>query len=480
VALRNVSQAAPLSVAMLHSFRLVLVALVATLLVPPLASAGEVAPPGFGLPIIVHRATSGFAGSPALAVGPTGRLVTAWMQQLGRRSIGVVVRRGTPQGRFGRAQVLAEAGAFPAVAAASDGGVGAAVVWDVLARSRSAIVAAVTPGAGRFGRPQTIAQLRGATPFVKLLASGGRYVALWQQTLAGHRAVRYAIAGANGRFGAPRTLVSAIGPGGGVDANVAPDGTVVATFATPLDVHAGRNQQLAVALLPPGSSRFGLTQTIAAAAADQGAEIDGTHVAAGPGGVALGWTEQAHLPELLRVAPIASNSVGQPQTVLAVDSNDLGKRYGETPQLALPGGGLAPVAAWAVVDAIPGESESITGGRIFAAQQQPDGTYAAAQQLSATGTIAMNAAAAATASQAVITWTTGQFPRYRIAFAVRAGAGRFTVGQLPATAHAERPPVLASSSAGAALAWTTHTGTSPNPEAGKHGIALAILRNPGT
>ena len=174
-----------------------------------------------------------------------------------------------------------------------------------------------------------------------------------------------------------------------------------------------------------------------------------------------------------RPEPSAAGGRGAPLEAAPVSHG------GVTPQLALPGGGLARVAAWAVVDATGGESETITGGRVFAAPQQPDGTYAAPRQLSAAGTIATNVAAAATASQAVITWTTGRFPRYGLAFAVRAGAGSFTVGRLPATARAERAPVLAASSAVAALAWTTHSGASPYPEADKHGIAVAILRDPG-
>ena len=213
-----------------------------------------------------------------------------------------------------------------------------------------------------------------------------------------------------------------------------------------------------------------------AVAADQGAETEGIHVTAGPGGTALTWTEAGAFPELLRAAQLVPGSMPTPQTVLSLDSTDLGKRYATGPALALPGHG-APVAGYAVLDGSGGESEQVSGGRVYAAAQRSDGTYGDPVQLSIPGTIATQPVAGATSSSAVITWTTGAFPRYGLRYAVRSPSGTFGPARPITSGLAERQSTLASSPHAVVAVWVSRAGTTgPHPSGGKHGIALAILR----
>jgi hypothetical protein len=197
----------------------------------------------------------------------------------------------------------------------------------------------------------------------------------------------------------------------------------------------------------------------------------------GPGGTALGWTEAGHFPELLRASPLTRGAVATPETVFTLDSSDLGKRYADGPTLALPAGGLAPVAAWAVLGSTGGESESITGGQVFAAERRADGTYRDPTQLSASDTIATLPVAGATQTGVVVAWATGNVGRYGLHYAVRPAGGTFGTARALTTSHAEEGALLASSSGAVVAVWTTRPGAAgPHPQGARRGIALAILR----
>lgn len=239
------------------------------------------------------------------------------------------------------------------------------------------------------------------------------------------------------------------------------------------------NQQLAYAQLAPGAATFGPIGGLRAAGADAGAETGGIAVASGPGGAALTWTEAGQLPELLRTALLGSGAVPSPETVFTLDSSDLGKRYATGPALALPGDGLAPVAAWSVVDSVGGESEAITGGSVFAAARAADGTYGAAARLSAPGTLATQAVAGATRAGSVVAWSTGRFPRYALQYAVADGSGGFSAARPLTSGHAERGVALVSSPGAVVAIWTSRPGPGgPHPQGGLRGISLAILKAP--
>ncbi|HEY5142588.1 MAG TPA: hypothetical protein VII98_03720 [Solirubrobacteraceae bacterium] len=166
------------------------------------------------------------------------------------------------------------------------------------------------------------------------------------------------------------------------------------------------------------------------------------------------------------------------QTVFTLDSADLGRRYATGPALALPGGGRAPRAAWSVLQSPGGESEAITGGSVFTAPAAPDGTYAGAVQLFAPGTIATQAVAAATGRSSVVAWSTGQFPRYGLQYAV-AGSGAFGAARPLTTGYAERGVALASSPGPVVAIWVSRPGPGgAHRGGGLRGISIAILEDP--
>ena len=452
-----------------------LLACALTALALPAGAAAATA--GFGAPIALRAASLRSAGEPAVAVASDGGVIAAWDQQLSARAFGVVVRRGTTSGRFGPAERLTTAGYQPGVAAGRGGG--AAVIWQTSARGGTrSLRVAVARGHARFGGEQTLMRVRANVTSEQVVASGGRYVAIWWQGVpgTGHHAVRYALRDAAGRFGAAHTLAPDTGPLTGVSAAAGPDGSVTAAWGTPLGGTVSSNQQLAYARLAPGATTFGPVGGLRAAAADAGAETGGIAVAAGPGGTALTWTEAGQLPELLRTAPLPASGTPTPQTVFTLDSADLGKRYATGPALALPGGGRAPVATWSVLESPGGESEAITGGNVFAASAAADGTYPGAVQLSAPGTIATQAVAAATEATGVVAWSTGQFPRYGLQYAT-AGPGGFSTARPLTSSHAERGVELVSSPGAVVAIWVSRPGPGgAHPHGALRGIAIAILR----
>ncbi|HVP02621.1 MAG TPA: hypothetical protein VMT10_08635 [Solirubrobacteraceae bacterium] len=437
------------------------------------------AQPGFGRPIAVQAPSLRSSGEPVASVSAAGDVIVAWDQQLSARAVGVLVRRGTTAGRFARAQAVTTAGYEPAVAAGAGGG--AAVVWQTDARGGTRHVqVAVAQGSHRFGRAQTLATARANITSQTVLYAGGRYVALWWQGVpgTGRHAVRYALSDAHGRFGAAGTLASDTGPASGVSAAAAPDGTLIATWGTALGGTVATNQQLAYAQLAPGAPAFGPARQISAVAAASGASAGGMTVAAGPGGAALGWTESGQLPELLRAAPLTP-AVSAPETVLSLDSSDLGKRWATGPALALPGGGQAPVAAWAVLQGPGGESEAITGGSVFAARRSAAGSYPAPAQLSAPATIATLPVAGATSSDAVVAWATGQFPRYGLQYALANGGAAFSPARSLTAGNAERGVSLASSPGAVVAVWVSRPGPAgTHPRGVLRGVSIAILRAP--
>jgi hypothetical protein len=335
----------------------------------------------------------------------------------------------------------------------------------------------VARGHAAFGPAQTLMHVRANVTSQQVLAMGGRYLAIWWHGVpgAGRHAVSYALSDLHGRFGAVHTLAADTGPVTGVSAAAAPDGTVTAAWGTPLGGTVATNQQLAYAQLAPGASTFGPTGGLRAAAAGAGAETSGITAFSGPGGVALGWTEAGQLPELLRTAR-PSATTPAPDTVFTLNSPDLGKRFATGPALALPGAGLAPIAAWSVSEGPGGESEAITGGAVFAARQLPDGTYGSPARLSAPSTISTQAVAGATQGSSVVVWTTGRFPRYGVQYVVAEGAAAFSASRSLSAGHAERAVTLASSPGAVVAAWVARPGPGgAHRQGGLRGISIAIL-----
>ena len=433
-------------------------------------SAASAATPHFDAPIVL-KAPAPSIGHPDVAVGSSGRVAVTWEDESNTHAAGVFVRRGTTSGRFGAVERLAKTGTgigtVPSVAVGRDGGV--AVAWQPGIGAEVAVAGAH----GRFGRPHLLSVEGPGSP--QILAAGDRYVVFWLD--GGRRitrpAVRYAVSDAAGRFGRARILAPELRRDNLVTA-VDPTGAVIAAWGTPARRGPpATNQQLAFARLAPGAATFGPTTVLRAAAADQGAETDTITAAAGPGGAALGWSEQGHLPEMLRAAPLTGATQPAPETVFTLDSDDLGKRYAQGPALSLPGGGLPPIAAWSVIDTPQGDFGPTASARVFAAQRRPDGTYGDPVPISPPGTKATGPVAAATRSTAVVAWTTGDIHRNALQYAVRTGNGTF--GDPRAfTRHRTTPGVTFASSPDAVVAvWTTQRGSAP-----RNGISIAILHDP--
>jgi hypothetical protein len=431
------------------------------------------APGEFGAPLALRAASPAQSQSPAVSVTASGRVAAAWTQEsVVRGPYGVVLRRGSASGAFGPLERVTGEGSSPAIAAGRGGG--AAVVWDSFARPGGAryLEASVAIGHGHFGRPQVLAGVRAGIGPQEVFASGGRYVAVWSQGVpatASH-AVMYAVSNAAGHFGAARTLTRSTATGG-LSAAAGTDGTVTVAWRAPPSAVAADTGQLVYAQLAPGASTFGGPHTVPAAAADNGS---GSGVFAGPGGTALTWTEAVPGTESLAEAAVAAGVSPTPQLVFALPSADSGKLYTVGPAVALPGGGLPAVAAFAVLGSPGGDSSDVvSAGTVFAAQAGPDGTFAAPVELSDLGTLATQPVAAATSSDAVVAWTVGSFPKYGLKYAVRAGSGSFGDPQSLSPRRGAGPVVLAASSGAVVAAWVS--GAGPN----QLGIDLAILRDAG-
>jgi len=433
-------------------------------------SAAGAATPRFGAPIVL-RAPAPAIGHPDAAVGSSGRVAVTWEDESNTRAAGVFIRRGTTSGRFGAVERLAKTGTgigtVPSVAVRRDGGV--AVAWQPGIGAEVAVAGAH----GRFGRPHELVAEGPGSP--QILAAGDRYVVFW---LDGRRrltrpAVRYAVSDVAGRFGRARTLAPELRRDNLVTA-VDPAGAVIAAWGTPARRGPSAvNQQLAFARLAPGAKTFGATTVLRAAAAEAGAETDTITAAAGPGGAALGWSEQGHLPELLRAAPLTGATQPAPETVFTLDSDDLGKRYAQGPALSLPGGGLPPIAAWSVVDTPQGDFGPTASARVFAAPRRADRTYGDAVPISPPGTNATFPVAAATRSTSIVAWDAAHSRHSVLQYAVRTSNGPFGASR-EFTRHRTGPTVTFASSPDAVVAvWITQSGS-----AAGDGISVAILRDP--
>ncbi len=423
------------------------------------AHAAATGSPQFGVPIVLRVPSRNVAGSPAVAVA-SARVVAAWQQNFTRRAYGIAVRRGTTSGAFGAVVDLSVDGYAPAVAAGTGGG--AAVIWLTSVGPRThSVVVAVAPAHGRFGKPQTLARGNNiGSP--EVLAAGGRYVAIWSRPIAAglamSYAVSYAVSDAAGRFGPARTFASDSFPV--VSAGVAPDGTVTIALNGP----ALLPPKVSFARLAPGEASFGPVDP----AVFPGG---GAQVATGAGGSALTWTEGG-LPQLLHTALLSIGNEPVAQTAFTITDSHEGMLYAAGPALALPAGGLAPVAAWALIDAPGGHGSVPATAKVLAAEPLADGTYGAPVELSTPGTIATNVGAAATTSTAVITWTTPAHPSYLygLHYAVRS-AGAFGPARSLTSDRAEQAAVLASSPGAVAAIWISHPGQS------RRGVSIAILRD---
>ena len=367
-------------------------------------------PPQFTAPAVVAHVAIRDGSPPSVAVDEAGRTLVAWTDR-GR----VIVRRGTS----GSAMTVSRRrfAGDPSVALGADGS--AAVLWTRFGEhGKRTLEAAVAAPGGRFSRPQRLVSVTANVTAEQVLAAGGRFAAVWWQGVPGHdHAVRYAVS-AGRRFGAVQTLAQVDG-NGSVSAAAGPGGEVVASWLTSLS--GDRNGQAAAAVLAPGADRFGPEQVVSA---DTAESLPGSSAwpQAFPG-PALGYVVSGVLPWQLRVATRGPDGVFVPRTVTSVDNHRAGTISVDGPVVALPAAGAA-VAAWSVTRVANGESEDPVAGRVEAAVQQPDGTFAAPVRLTPGKEFpTWSLAAAATRSAAVVVWPTGPYDRQRLRYAVGAPFG---------------------------------------------------------
>jgi hypothetical protein len=423
---------------------------------PVVASASA----GFGVPVLLRSPeTIDTSRPPAVAVNSSGQVVVGWGEIVNRGTfaqVGVVVRRGVVSGRFGPLEQVSRTGFFPAVAAVAGGG--AAALWLThVTDGKRGIQAAVAVGRGQFGPPQTLATARAGIGYQYVFATGGRYVAIWREGVPGrsHDLVRYAETNASGRFGAPRTLAT---NADWVYAAADPEGNVtVAWEAGPFSVGGIGG----FATLASGASVFAVGGALPAY------QLVGVDV--GPGGTALALLPASGDAGPLSVAPLAAGLAPAPDVAYTLDPADVGILDAGAPAVALPGGGLPPVAAFALVQDPDPPFTEIQKGTVFATQPAADGVYGAPVQLSTTGTIATQPIAGATESTAVVVWTTGGPANFGLEYALRSGPGQFGAAHSLSSARSAGAPALASSNHAVVAAWTT---------ANDRGIDLATLQSP--
>jgi hypothetical protein len=419
-----------------------------------MASCGLVALPvaasasaGFGVPVMLRSPeTIDTSLPPAVAANSSGHVVVGW-GEIGKDAkfaqTGVVVRRGVVSGRFGPVEQVSRTGFFPAVAAGT--GEGAAALWLTHATGgKRGIAAAVAVGRGHFGPPQTLARARAGIGYQYIFATGGRYVAIWREGVPGraHDVVRYAETNASGQFGVPLTLAT---NAGWVYAAADPQGNVTAAWeAGPFSVGGVGG----FATLASGASVFAASGGLSAY------QLVGVDV--GPGGTALALLPASGATsDQLSVAPLAAGLAPVPGVAYTLDPADAGTLDAGGPVLALPGGGLPPVAAFALLQDPDPPFSGVEKGTVFATQPAADGVYGAPVQLSTTGTIATQPVAGATESNAVVVWTTGSPANFGLEYALRTGAGQFGAPQALSSGPSFGAPALASSDNAVVAAWAT-------------------------
>lgn len=414
----------------------------ALLLAVPAADAAT-----FGSPVTARGASLPYA-RPAVSVTDSGRTALAFVDPApGGNGLQISARRGTLRRPVGQRELITKDGTSPVVAQSSSS---TAVAWITYASGGVRRVRVrVSRDRGRFRELQTLVSVKANVTSQQVVGlTGGRFLVIWWQGVpgTGRHAVRYAVSSASGRFGMIRELAADTGPLSSVSAASQPDGSAVAAWGTPLAPPV--NQQVAVAALKAGATTFGPPRQIDAVNVAAGAMSAGITATAGPGGTAVTWSESGSLPQLLRT----SIEGGAPETVLAVDSQDLGALSASGPVLALPAEGAA-LAAWTVVTAIPGDVSTITGGEVLAATRASDGTYPGAQRLSAAGAVATSPTTAGSENLGIVTWGEGtRQPRLR--YATRTAGGTFSSTRTLASS-AKGPAVVGAARAGALAAWMT-------------------------
>lgn len=438
------------------------------LLLPSAASAA----PQFTAPSALSASSASVVTDPAVGVSRSGRVVVAW----GQRAAGgpeLVVRRTTAGGRFGTAQRVARGGFGPSAAIGPSGG--AAVAWQRPGTGRSRRVEVAVARAGRgFCSPQLLGTARAAVSSLRVFATGGHYVAVWAQDLpsSGRRAVRFAMSDAQGRFGRARTVVDDASAQSEVSAAAGPDGTVLATWATP--PHGPVNQQLVFSRLLPGAAAFGAPVVVRAA--EPGGESHEMAAVGGPTGVALTWSELGSAGQSLRTTPVGPDGRVTPTTALTFAAGDRTVHSAGGPITAASGVGVPALAAWTVTDQTDDELNEVIGQHVFAAVSRPDGTYAPPVAVDA-GRDTTLPAAGATASGSVLTWRVGKpAERPALRYAVVRADGTLGPGRTLAR-RASDGAVLASSGPAVVAVWKTLGPRAAGGLTRRRGLSVAVLRD---
>ncbi len=374
----------------------------------------------------------------ALAVG--GERVGVLMAGI-RRTHGV--RRWTLLAKLGDRPLQRLGGSVfaPQIAVGADGT--AVAAW---AAGGSLRVAVARPGHG-FGAPQTVATAAGVLPGGIAVAADGSATVAWRNGDGGSAEARVALRAPGGRFGAPRTLGPTAYP---PELALSPDGqTVVTWLSRPPFPQPGQppapesNPRVLAALL--GSNR---APSVLAGPPDfLGRPPDAT---GGPGGVVVGWQDQA----VRRIVRLGRTGAWEPLAPLST-APGAPDELGDQVALALPADGEL-VAAWSVVRTRSPENPTVVSSRVRASVEP----FAASQTLSNSAWRAGAPNAAAVGRRAIVAWSEHDGTRARVRTRVRGGAGWGRTRVL-AKHDAVGAVHLAGGGDSAALAWVGRSGRGP-------------------
>lgn len=393
------------------------------------------------------------ATTPVSAVTDQGRTALAFVERRGRDAV-VVAARGTLERPVVTRDEITRDGSEPAVACTPRGTT--AVAWSRTGRrGRVSLHVRVGREGSPFGRTQRLAvEAAGGKPLEYQLVpfASDRFIAFWSVPGRGTAdgPVRYAVSSASGRFGPARNLGR-----GSVRADIRGPGDVLAAVVTDEGRRLVRHTWRAGR---PTYESAGPDMT----PVTEGARFEAVTPTHGFGPV-LAWREVGAGPLRLRTF-----AAWTPEDVFTVDAATLTRETAEGPAVGMPAGGA--LAAWSVVDRIPGEGEDAGRGTVFAATHIPGGGFPNAVQLSAADEIATSPSLGTTRGLGVIVWRTGRAPSYGVHYATRDVPGTFRPGRALSRSSVEGANI-GWSQAGVLAAWVERRGGAAQS------VKAAVLRD---
>jgi len=409
----------------------------------------------FGQSTVLASSAAG-PGGVAAAIDATGNSVVAYTT-----ATALLVRRGSPDGRFGAPEeVVSGALETPLLQAsiAPDGTL--AVAWQKLSDKRPFAVAIASPGGG-FGAPQLL-----PTGSLEMIATAGRVVAVWNRGVSKSRGeLEYAIAGAGHRFGSVHTVVAAnkllypnLEPGIRLAADA--NGDVVAAYQTATGTTAAENPHIAADVLGAGASTFAPPVMVSTSPADSAS------ITSGPGGLAITYTQSTSIGPGIDFAALAPDGAfAAPQRAGTVSWPNPGSSELDSvgPVAGVPSTGGAVVAWTRLI--LPDGAPPPRSGQLYATAESANSTFAPATQLEAPNTVPNSPLAAATADTGIVVWgqlldpVDGNYAAESIDYALHTGAG-FTprrllaTNPLPQQGYSPDTIALAAAGAHAIIAWS--------------------------